>query len=75
MVSQLTTDGEGLRLFFTDDIYLVKEPEGTLNEEVQVYVKDEASSPAQPLIVNEPIIPLVKVQPEFKFLGNNNLIY
>nr|WP_294877088.1 hypothetical protein [uncultured Pedobacter sp.] len=72
MVSQLTTDGEGLRLFFTDDIYLVKEPEGTLNEEVQAYVKDEAALPTQPLIVNEPIIPLVKEQPEFKFLGNNN---
>lgn len=60
MVSQLTTNGEGLRLFFTDDIYLVNEPEGTLNEE------------AQPLIVSEPIVPLNKVQPEFKFLGNNN---
>lgn len=72
MVSQLTTNGEGLRLFFTDDIYLVNEPDGALKEEVQVYSKEEVPSLTQSSIVSEPTIPLIKEQPEFKFLGNNN---
>jgi len=72
MVSQLTTTEEGLRLFFTDDVYLVNEPESVVNANVEAYVKDDALSIAPPSTVAEPIITLVKEQPEFKFLGNNN---
>nr|WP_068891411.1 hypothetical protein [Pedobacter panaciterrae] len=72
MVSPLTTNGEGLRLFFTDDIYLVNEPEGALNVQIQAKVKEEVPSLAQSSIVSEPLVPLIKAQPEFKFLGNNN---
>ncbi|WP_214226880.1 hypothetical protein [Pedobacter sp. B4-66] len=72
MVSQLTTNGEGLRLFFTDDIYLVNEPDSTLKEESQTYLKEEVPSLAQPSVVSEPAVSLIKEQPEFKFLGNNN---
>lgn len=72
MVSQLTTNGEGLRLFFTDDIYLVNEPDSTLKEEAQPYINEEVPSLTQPSMVSEPAAPLIKEEPEFKFLGNNN---
>ncbi|HKG07496.1 MAG TPA: hypothetical protein VKB19_13595 [Pedobacter sp.] len=67
MLSQLTNDPQALRLFFTDDIYLVDEPEavtyaGTGEQNHQEYVS----------LVKEPEpVSLAAARPEFKFLGNN----
>ncbi|WP_316823579.1 hypothetical protein [Pedobacter gandavensis] len=50
MGSELTTNGAALRLFFTDDIYLIKGEEGFSTEEVvsaevQVFVSDSGLDP------------------------------
>jgi hypothetical protein len=57
MPSQLTTDEQALRLFFTDDIYLVTEPEVLRSEEK----KEETLAE----------VPKEATVPAFKFLGNN----
>ncbi|MCX2450660.1 hypothetical protein OQX61_05175 [Pedobacter sp. PLR] len=44
MGSELTTNGEALRLFFTEDIYLIKGEEGYSTEEVLVSVVQEDSA-------------------------------
>lgn len=65
MANELTTSGDGLRLFFTDDVYLVNEPEAQ-----QIL----SAVAAPPLSVTEPVVPLSKPPvPEvrYKFLGNN----
>lgn len=67
MISQLSTNGEALRLFFTEDIYFVKEvianePEAELSA-VQLEVAEPSIALEHPLAVEEKI--------EFKFLGKN----
>ncbi|HMI03545.1 MAG TPA: hypothetical protein VK541_13730 [Pedobacter sp.] len=59
MLSQLTTDEQALRLFFTDDIYLVTEPEVQQNREVQEETMGEVPKEVK------------TAAPAFKFLGNN----
>ncbi|WP_316746290.1 hypothetical protein [Pedobacter gandavensis] len=44
MSSKLTTNGEALRLFFTEDIYLIKGEEGYSTEEVLASVVQEDST-------------------------------
>lgn len=70
MVSQLSTNGEALRLFFTEDIYLVEEPAaseplvGKVSAAVQVpQVNTEPEAIAEAVVAYEKI--------EFKFLGKN----
>lgn len=83
MASQLTTNGDALRLFFTDDIYLIKGEEILSTEEVIV-------PEVQPVIavVQDVVIPVVDIPaaladvpavaeqpgevPSFKFLGKNS---
>lgn len=67
MLTQLTTDERALRLFFTDDIYLVKEPDALQHAKLQ-----EETSLAGKVMVQEsgPVV-LETTVPEFKFLGNN----
>lgn len=76
MASQLTTNGDALRLFFTDDIYLIRGEEILSVDEVVV-------SENQPVIVVEeaPVSPVVSLPglveepkkiPSFKFLGKNS---
>lgn len=69
MPDQLTANGDALRLFFTDEIYLVNEPSITWGLPKEVEVVDEAkqelpSNPKQDIQA----IPVLK---EFKFLGSN----
>ena len=71
MASQLTTNGEDLRLFFTDDIYLVDEPLKAHVKPMEVIENEEALKEDMPSGVSEPEIPLVKERMQFKFLGNN----
>jgi hypothetical protein len=75
MPSQLTTDEQALRLFFTDDIYLVTEPEVLQNTEKQQdtmrEVPKETAVPAEPAVQEAPQASLQTAAPAFKFLGNN----
>lgn len=75
MPSQLTTDEQALRLFFTDDIYLVTEPEVLQNREEQQEtmreVPKEAAISAEPAVPEAPQARLETAAPAFKFLGNN----
>lgn len=85
MSSQLTSNAKALRLFFTDDVYVVKgEMQNTFVEPVKL-----AEQPAQPEVVAKPIVvaeipqsvvlpniveepkPSFKKITEFKFLGKN----
>lgn len=65
MPSQLTTDEQALRLFFTDDFYLVDEP-GVLKDS-RPQPEAGIEQPEKPVIPVEP----VAAAPVFKFLGNN----
>jgi len=49
MVSQLSTDGEALRLFFTDDIYFVNETVADAKGDVEPVVAVSVAPVAQPL--------------------------
>ncbi|MFD0939250.1 hypothetical protein [Pedobacter boryungensis] len=81
MDNQLTSNAEALRLFFTDDIYLVKDDVQNafvelVNRSPDIAQKIEGTSPVKeindiadlPLVVEEPKPALKK---EFKFLGKN----
>lgn len=76
MVSQLSTNGEALRLFFTEEIYFVDE---AVISELDVIeapgTKSFPEVPAEPLIVSEPQVAfkaaVVEEKIAFKFLGKN----
>ena len=70
MPDQLTTNGDALRLFFTDDIYLVNEPSITwgLPQEEQLPTTKN-SEQTSPIPIAEVIEP--KPQLNFQFLGGN----
>ncbi|TDQ07677.1 hypothetical protein [Pedobacter metabolipauper] len=61
MLSQLTTNKEALRLFFTDDIYLVNEPEPVLKAEMNLPVTDEV--PVEAVQTTSGYMPAVTVLP------------
>ena len=76
MVSQLSTNGDALRLFFTEDIYFVNEAvinEPILTETPAVTSFTEVS--AEAFIVSEPQValnaPEVEEKVEFGYLGKN----
>ncbi|WP_316793451.1 hypothetical protein [Pedobacter frigoris] len=80
MVNQLTTSGDGLRLFFTDDVYLVNEPQSSLSPKVHVVENEEVvSANAEvvtpvPVMIAEPAaerIQAIVERIEFKYLGKN----
>ncbi len=78
MVNQLTTSGDGLRLFFTDDIYLVTEPEGLVSSPVTPVNQTVSEIPVSAALalptLNEPSEALKMPSIDkiaFKFLGNN----
>jgi DNA polymerase III psi subunit len=64
MDSQLTADREALRLFFTDDVYLLNEPELQVDKVAVV-----SAEPAIPVTLVQDN--LIKKAREFKSLGNN----
>jgi len=66
MLSQLTTDEQALRLFFTDEIYLVNEPESALVAEIP-----QQSHIAVVPLVQEAEVVISAGNLQFKFLGNN----
>jgi len=84
MPNQLTSNAEALRLFFNDDIYLVKDATVDNSQVLAADLPSEASvrSAETPLnttsesatIVEEPLVPEIK-QPaltfDFKFVGGN----
>jgi len=87
MDSQLTADGAALRLFFTDDVYLVNEADAQCDASVSVG-NNQAANPIGNLAVQpnavipvikqesvapviEPAAPIVAQAIEFKYLGNN----
>jgi len=76
MVSQLSTNGEALRLFFTEDIYFVNE--AVVNEPILTeapVAKSFTEVSTEALIVSEPQVAfkaaVVEEKIEFKFLGKN----
>ena len=75
MPSQLTTDEQALRLFFTDDFYLVDEP-GVLKDsrpqpELKPGLPEGPVSPVEPVSAEARPEILKSAAPVFKFLGNN----
>jgi hypothetical protein len=70
MPDQLTTNGDALRLFFTDDFYLVNEPSiiWGLPQEEQLPI-NKVSEQASPIAVIEAVE--LKPQLNFQFLGGN----
>ncbi|SHF71038.1 hypothetical protein [Pedobacter caeni] len=78
MASQLTTNGDALRLFFTDDIYLIKGEEILSTEEVIVPEVQPVMEVVQDVVIPAVIleVPAVVEQPlevpSFKFLGKNS---
>jgi hypothetical protein len=75
MPSQLTTDEQALRLFFTDDFYLVDEP-GVLKDsrpqpEAGMEEPERPVSPVEPVAAEARAEILKSAAPVFKFLGNN----
>lgn len=76
MASQLTTNGDALRLFFTDDIYLIRGEEilsvdeGIVSEDQLVNPVDEA--PVSPVVSLPRAVEEPKEIPSFKFLGKNS---
>ena len=70
MPDQLTTNGDALRLFFTDDFYLVNEPSiiWGLPQEEQLPI-NKVSEQASPITVIEAVE--LKPQLNFQFLGGN----
>lgn len=75
MPSQLTTDEQALRLFFTDDVYLVDEPgvlkDNRLQPELKPGVPEGPVSPVEPVAAEARPEVLKAAVPVFKFLGNN----
>lgn len=70
MDSQLTAEAAALRLFFTDDIYLVNEPgvQGNVKENaIAVSFVNASESRIAERVVAVPVAPAV----EFKYLGSN----
>ncbi|NQX42738.1 hypothetical protein SAMN05421820_11218 [Pedobacter steynii] len=76
MASQLTTNGDALRLFFTDDIYLIRGEEILSTDEVIVSESQSVmmvSEPPVSPVVSLPIpVETPKESPSFKFLGKNS---
>lgn len=76
MASQLTTNGDALRLFFTDDIYLIRGEEILSTEEVNVSESQKimlVSEPPASALVSLPLpVEAPKESPSFKFLGKNS---
>ena len=76
MASQLTTNGDALRLFFTDDIYLIRGEEILSTDEVIVSESQEVIAVSEPPVspvVSRPIpVETPKESPSFKFLGKNS---
>ena len=84
MNSQLTSNAEALRLFFTDDIYLVGDKNQTSSVEPVTVAEVPApeivalptinisyeNRPEQPTLIEEPIS-LIQKQRSFEFLGKN----
>lgn len=68
MPNQLTTNGDALRLFFTDDVYVVNEPNITWG--LPQEPSPEASVPEVGPIVAA-TSPEPEVRHDFKFLGGN----
>ncbi|MET1057004.1 MAG: hypothetical protein ABWY16_16960 [Pedobacter sp.] len=80
MAEQLTTSAEALRLFFTDDIYLVRTEEISVAVAASPAVSDAAVSTPQPasVPVSAPVIPVAPMpviapasEIVFKYLGKN----
>lgn len=67
MANQLTTNAEALRLFFTDDVYVVKDEAVTICTEVEE-PKVEIAAKADKMVM-----PKIEKQEtfEFKYLGKN----
>ncbi len=76
MASQLTTNGDALRLFFTDDIYLIRGEEILSTDEVIVSESQSVMAVSEPpvsLVVSLPLpVETPKESPSFKFLGKNS---
>jgi DNA polymerase III psi subunit len=64
MLSQLTTDEQALRLFFTDDIYLVSEPQALQESPAQEQIEQKKEEVPLPILSEAPAT-------VYKFLGNN----
>lgn len=76
MASQLTTNGDALRLFFTDDIYLIRGEEILSTDEVIVSESQSVMMVSEPPVSPVVSLPLPvetpKESPSFKFLGKNS---
>lgn len=76
MGSQLTTNGDALRLFFTDDIYLIGGEDVFSTEEVALSESQPVIQAVQGATATEVPVPKVMEEPRevpsFKFLGKNN---
>ncbi|WP_342329513.1 hypothetical protein [Pedobacter sp. FW305-3-2-15-E-R2A2] len=76
MASQLTTNGDALRLFFTDDIYLIRGEE-ILSADNDIVSEDQLVKPVSEAPVS-PVVSLPRAVEEpkeilsFKFLGKNS---
>jgi hypothetical protein len=69
MPDQLTTNGDALRLFFTDDVYLVNEPIITWGLPPEPSAEPPVAQKVEPEISSVP--PETKAKREFRFLGSN----
>lgn len=76
MGSQLTTNGDALRLFFTDDIYLIRGEEILSADEVIVTDRQSVIAGPEPPVSPVVSLPLPVEAPKeslsFKFLGKNS---
>jgi DNA polymerase III psi subunit len=76
MASQLTTNGDALRLFFTDDIYLIRGEEILSTDEVIVSENQSVITVSEPEVSPVISLPLPvetpQESPSFKFLGKNS---
>lgn len=65
MAEQLTSNNEALRLFFTDDVYLIA------NEEIKVSETVPAITPDEVVSVLAEVRPARKQKRDFNYLGKN----
>jgi len=76
MASQLTTNGDALRLFFTDDIYLIRGEEILSTDEVIVsedqLIKSVPEASVSPVVSLPRALDEPEKIPSFKFLGKNS---
>jgi DNA polymerase III psi subunit len=76
MASQLTTNGDALRLFFTDDIYLIRGEEILSTDEVIVSENQSVITVSEPEVSPVISLPLPvetpQESPSFKFPGKNS---